>query len=192
MPTTPSRARAPSAESLDARVLEDQRRDLREREDEDEVEEELEVAGLALLLLLGRLLDERSDVAHAQACATARSSERDRERRARTRAPRAGPSERTGRARRASRAGSAPPPGDRRSRRPQPRATPASWRRDDRSVEIRVVVDGRDRDVDLRRPVGRVPAVRRDDPLVARDELPPDACRDPRPDRRTARARTRS
>ena len=37
-----------------------------------------------------------------------------------------------------------------------------------------MVVDGRDRDVDLRRPVGRTAPVRRCDALEARDELPPE------------------
>ena len=46
-------------------------------------------------------------------------------------------------------------------------------RRDDLAVQVVVVVDGRDRDVDLRRPIRRVASVGAPDELEPLDEIPP-------------------
>ena len=64
--------------------------------------------------------------------------------------------------------------------------------RDDRAVQVGVVVDRRGGDVDLRRPVRRLPTLRRRELLVAGDELPPRGVEVSRRDPRTGSARTRS
>ena len=65
-------------------------------------------------------------------------------------------------------------------------------RRDELAVQVVLVVDGRDREVDLGGPVGRVAAVGSAYELVPLDEVPPRSCRGRRRDRRTGRARSAS
>ena len=162
---------AARAKPCEARVLEDQRRDLREREDEDEVEEELEIARLALLLGRRLLVDERRDVAHAAATARSRNSTDSGE-------PVASSTRRSQRT---------DWPGAKSRSREQSAGVRAvddparlglerggELERHDRPVEIGVVVDRGDGDVDLRGPVRGAAPVRRRDSLVAGDELPPE------------------
>ena len=162
---------AARAKPWSARVLEDQRRDLREREDEDEVEEELEIARLALLLGRRLLVDERRDVAHAAATARSRYSTDSGE-------PVASSTRRSqrtdwpGAKRRSVEESAGVGPVDDPARLGLERG--GELERHDRPVEIGVVVDGRDGDVDLRGPVGCAAPVGRRDSLVARDELPPE------------------
>ncbi len=158
-------------EALEARVLEDQRRDLREREDEDEVEEELEIARLALFLGRRLLVDERRDVAHA--AATARSRYSTDSGRARRLFDEAIPANRLAGSEEPLREQSA---GVRAVHDPARLGLERSGEleRHDRPVQIGVVVDRGDGDVDLRGPVGGAASVRRHDSLVAGDELPPE------------------